>query len=243
MLDVLCFKFIYIKLKKQILAIGGGGFGRSKSTNLIEKYLLNLSESESPKICFLPTATGDNDTYIVRFYSVFSSLNCIPSHIEFFKRTIDIHKHIMKQDIIFVGGGNTKSMLAIWDEWGMSTLLKEAYNKGVIMSGVSAGAICWFTNGITDSWDNELRILPCLDFIKGTCCPHYDEEPSRIPYVKKILIEREVKNCISIEGGSAMHFVDGKSFKNISFYNNKNSYNVYLDNQEIIQSPFDKIQL
>ena len=111
------------------------------------------------------------------------------------------------------------------------------------MSGVSAGAICWFTSGITDSWDNELRILPCLDFIRDTCCPHYDEEPSRIPYVKKLLLEKKIINCISIEGGAAIHFIDGKPFKNVSFYNNKNTYNVYLDKNDIIKKPFDKIQL
>ena len=149
----------------------------------------------------------------------------------------------MKQDVVFVGGGNTKSMLAIWNDWGMSKLLKDAYHKGVIMSGVSAGAICWFTSGITDSWDNELRILPCLDFIRDTCCPHYDEEPSRIPYVKKILLEHKVTNVISIEGGAAIHFIDGIPFKNLSFNNNKNTYNVYLDNNDVVEKPFDKIQL
>ena len=134
-------------------------------------------------------------------------------------------------------------VLAIWDDWGMSQLLKDAYNKGVIMSGVSAGAICWFTSGITDSWDNELRILPCLNFISGTCCPHYDEEPARIPYVKKILLEEKLTNCISIEGGSAMHFIDGKPFKNVSFKKNKNTYNVFVDNKDIVEIPYEKIQL
>ncbi len=230
-------------MKKHIIAIGGGGFGRSNSSYLIEEYILNLSEKKSPKICFLPTATGDDDSYIVRFYSIFTRLNCKPSHIEFFKRTTNIKNHIMEQDIVFVGGGNTKSMLSIWNEWGMSELLKNAYNEGVIMSGVSAGAICWFTSGITDSWENELKILPCLDFIGGTCCPHYDEEPSRIPYVKKILLEKKVANCISIEGGTAMHFINDKPFKNVSFKNNKNTYNVFLENDDIVESPFEKIQL
>ena len=230
-------------MKKHIIAIGGGGFGRNNSSQLIEEYLLSISGKDYPKICFLPTATGDNDSYIVRFYSIFTRLKCIPSHIEFFKRTIDIENHIMDQDIIFVGGGNTKSMLAIWNDWGMSQLLQDAYNKGVIMSGVSAGAICWFTSGITDSWDNELRILPCLNFISGTCCPHYDEEPARIPYVKKILLEEKLTNCISIEGGSAMHFIDGKPYKNVSFKNNKNTYNVFLDNNDIVEKPFEKIIL
>ncbi len=230
-------------MKKNIVAIGGGGFGRKHSSCLIEKYILNLPTTNIPKICFLPTATGDNDSYIVRFYSIFSKLNCKPSHIEFFNRTTNIKNQIMEQDIVFVGGGNTKSMLAIWNDWGMSDLLNDAYNEGVIMSGVSAGAICWFTNGITDSWENELKILPCLDFISGTCCPHYDEEPSRIPYVKKILFEEKITNCISIEGGSAMHFIDGKPFKNISFENNKNTYDVFMDNKVIIEKPFDKVQL
>ncbi len=230
-------------MKKHIIAIGGGGFGRNSSSNLIEKYILDQSGNDCPKICFLPTATGDNDSYIVRFYSIFTHFNCLPTHIEFFKRTTDIHNHILSQDIVFVGGGNTKSMLAIWNEWGMSSVLNEAYNQGVIMSGVSAGAICWFTRGITDSWENELKILPCLDFINGTCCPHYDEEPSRIPFVKKMLIGKKINNCISIEGGSAMHFIDGKPFKNVSFNKNKNSYNVFLDNKDIVESPFEKIQL
>ena len=230
-------------MKKHIVAIGGGGFGRNNSSYLIEKYILDLSVNTNPKICFLPTATGDDDAYIVRFYTICNRLNCKPTHIEFFKRTTNIKDHIMDQDIIFVGGGNTKSMLAIWNDWGMSSLLKDAYNQGVIMSGVSAGAICWFTSGITDSWDNELRIIPCLDFISGTCCPHYDEEPSRIPFVKKSLLENKFNNCISIEGGSAMHFIDGKAIKNVSFKHNKNSYNVYLDNNEIVETPFKKIQL
>ena len=230
-------------MEKHIIAIGGGGFGRNNSSYLIEKYILDLSHKQCPKICFLPTATGDDDAYIVRFYSIFTRLNCLPSHIEFFNRTPNIDKHIMEQDIVFVGGGNTKSMLSVWNDWGMGKILNNAYNNGVIMSGVSAGAICWFTRGITDSWENELRILPCLDFIGGTCCPHYDEEPSRIPYVKKILLEEKITNCISIEGGSAMHFIDGKPFKNVSFKNNKNTYNVFLDNNDVVENPFDKIQL
>ena len=230
-------------MKKHIIAIGGGGFGRNTSSYLIEKYILSLTDKDYPRICFLPTATGDNDNYIVRFYSVFTRLNCIPTHIEFFKRTIDINDHIMNQDVVFVGGGNTKSMLAVWREWGMNNILKQAYNKGVIMSGVSAGAICWFSSGITDSWENQFKILPCLDFIKGACCPHYDEEPNRITYVNKVLKEQKLANCFSIEGGSALHFIDGIPYINVSFKNNKNSYNVYYENNKIIQKAYSVLQL
>ena len=230
-------------MKKHIISIGGGGFGRNNSSSLIESYILRICDKDCPRICFLPTASGDDDTYIVRFYSIFTRLKCIPTHIEFFNRTIDINIHIMNQDIIFVGGGNTKSMLAVWKDWGMCNILNEAYNNGVIMSGVSAGAICWFKTGITDSWDNKLTTLPCLDFINGTCCPHYDEEPSRIPYVKKILQKHKLTNCISIEGGAAMHFIDNKPFKNISFHVNKNTYNVYCKDNQIIEEPYPLLQL
>ena len=230
-------------MNKHIIAIGGGGFGRNNSSFLIEKYIISLAAKALPRICFLPTASGDNDSYIVRFYSTFSKLNCEPTHVEFFKRTIDIDTMIMNQDVIFVGGGNTKSMLAVWNDWGMNSILKQAYNKGVIMSGVSAGAICWFTKGITDSWNKKLQILPCLDFIKGTCCPHYDEEPARIPYVENVLKENQISNCFSIEGGTALHFVNGIPFKNVSFYKSKDSYDVFYENKEIIHKKYSSLQL
>ena len=230
-------------MDKQILALGGGGFGRNSSDYLIEKYLLTLSNKPSPKICFLPTATGDNDSYIVRFYSTFLQLNCIPSHIDFFKRTLDFISHLNSQDIIFVGGGNTKSMLGVWKEWGVDKVLLDAYSNGVIMSGVSAGAICWFTNAITDSWNDELKVLPCLDFVKGTCCPHFDEEVSRRPYVEKLIKDRKIDNCISIDGGCSLHIVNGVDFKSISFKHDKNSYKVYPYNGSIIHKPYPLTQL
>ena len=173
---------------RQVIAIGGGGFGRTQASNLIEQYILDqASNKSSPSICFIPTATGDLDPYVVNFYSVFSKLDCKPSHISFFKRTVDLEKHIAQQDIVFVGGGNTKSMLAVWREWNLDKILKSAYERGVVMSGVSAGAICWFDQGLTDSWADELKMMPCMNFISGNCAPHYDEEPQRRPATKKLL--------------------------------------------------------
>ena len=102
---------------KQIIAIGGGGFGRNPGEGIIENYIINQSEVERPNICFIPTATGDNDAYKVNFYSTFSKLNCSPSHLDFFKRTSNLEELCLSQDIIFVGGGNTKSMLAVWRDW------------------------------------------------------------------------------------------------------------------------------
>ncbi|MDA9997284.1 peptidase E [Gammaproteobacteria bacterium] len=227
---------------KQIISIGGGGFGRSLGELRIEKYIVNQSKSKNPKICFIPTATGDDNGYINNFYRAFNSLACIPSDISFFKRTIDLRKHILDQDIIFVGGGNTKSMLAVWREWGLDVILKEAYDKGVIMSGVSAGAICWFEQGITDSWSHDLAIMDCLGFVNGTCCPHYDEEPNRRPFVSRALKNKSIDSCISIEGFNALHLVDDSPKYSVAFKDNNDTYNVVLKNGEVSEDQIDRVE-
>ena len=230
---------------RQIIAIGGGGFGREINDLKIEKYIVNQAPNNNPKICFIPTATGDDQAYIENFYKAFDSLGCETSHIDFFKRTINLQDHINHQDIIYVGGGNTKSMLAVWREWGLDQILLDAYKNGVIMSGVSAGAICWFEKGITDSWKEHQAILPCLGFVKGICCPHYDEEPERIPFVNQILNDELISECISIEGFCALHLVNDVPKYSVSFGNKKNCFlvnkkdSIILNNQikntEIIQ--------
>ena len=176
---------------RNIIAIGGGGFGANPGQGIIEAYILKQTKKKKPKICFIPTATGDNEAYKVNYYSTFTKLDCEPSHLYFFKRTHSLKKLILNQDAIFVGGGNTKSMLAVWKDWGLDKILRTAYRNGVVMSGVSAGAICWFQQGVTDSWSSDLKIMSCLNFVKGTCCPHYDEEPKENLQLK---IPHEWKN-------------------------------------------------
>jgi len=227
---------------RQIIAIGGGGFGREIKNLKIEKYIINQSDKKNPSICFIPTATGDDGGYINNFYKAFDSLDCKTSHIDFFKRTINLKEHINKQDIVFVGGGNTKSMLAVWKEWELDKILKNAYKKGTIMSGVSAGAICWFNKGITDSWKDHQAILPCMSFVKGICCPHYDEEPERIPYVKKILKNKEIDSCYAIEGFCAMHLVNDKPKYSVNFGDNNKCYEVSFSDTKIIHNQIKNIQ-
>jgi aminopeptidase N len=228
---------------RQVIAIGGGGFGRTQDSNLIEQFILDQASKINPKICFIPTATGDLDPYIVNYYSVFSKLNCEPTHISFFKRTIDLEEHILKQDVIFVGGGNTKSMLAVWRDWGLDLILKKAYDKGVVMSGVSAGAICWFGSGLTDSWASELKMMKCLNFIPGNCAPHYDEEPERRPATKKFLQDQTVTSMYAIEGGAALHFIDEQPRSTIRFIRNKNAYKVTLKSNKLDENPYEVVKL
>ncbi len=228
---------------RQIIAIGGGGFGRNPGEGIIESYILDQTSVEVPNICFIPTATGDDDSYKVSFYSTFSQFNCNPTHLDFFKRTPDLKKIIQEQDVVFVGGGNTKSMLAVWRDWGLDSILKNAYNNGVVMSGVSAGAICWFRQGVTDSWDTSLHLMPCLAFIDGACCPHYDEEKERKPALTKMLNDFSIPECFCVEGGAALHFKNEEVFSSISFGKNKNSYITKMEKKEIIEKKIKSISV
>jgi len=228
---------------RNIIAIGGGGFGRNPGEGVIEEYILKQTRKKKPNICFIATATGDNEAYKVNYYETFSKLSCHPTHLDFFKRTPDLKKLISNQDAIFIGGGNTKSMLAVWREWGLDKLLKKAYKTGTVMSGVSAGAICWFQNGITDSWSASLKVMQCMNIIKGSCCPHYDEEPERKPTVKKLLSSKKFKNIFAIDGGAALHIKNESIYKSIVFKKNKSAYLVSADNGKIIEKSFRKIIL
>tara|TARA_Y100000766_G_scaffold279141_1_gene286894 strand:- start:523 stop:1206 length:684 start_codon:yes stop_codon:yes gene_type:complete len=204
-------------LNKNIVAIGGGGFGRSLGSLAIEKYIVSLVPKKNPKICFIPTASGDNDLYKLNFYRAFSQLNCKTSHIDFFSRTENLAEKVLNQDIIYVGGGNTKSMIAVWKEWNLDEILRNAYGNGVVMSGVSAGAICWFDKGITDSFADKLEIIDCLGIVKGIACPHFDEEKEREPFVNKVIENQIIKSCICIEGNCALHIKNDYDYSSIDF--------------------------
>ena len=212
---------------KNIVAIGGGGFGRSLGSLEIEKYIISLINKKRPKICFIPTASGDSNK--LNFYRAFSKLDCIASHIDFFSRTENLEEKVLNQDIIFVGGGNTKSMLAVWKEWELNNILQNAYERGIIMSGVSAGAICWFEKGITDSYAKELAIIDCLGIVNGIACPHFDEEKEREPYVNDVIYREIIESCICIEGNCALHIKNDFEYSSIDFGNGKKCFKVYKE--------------
>ena len=223
-------------MKKQIICIGGGGFGRNPKQRIIENYILKQSDTANPNILFIPTASAEDKSYIVNFYSCFSGLDCNPSHINFFERTPRLEGVVNKADIIYVGGGNTKSMLAVWKEWKLDRLLKKAYNRGVVLSGVSAGAICWFETGVTDSWASNLNLIDCMGILKGSCCPHYNSEKDRRPSVHKFIKDKKVPSVYSIEDGAAIHFKDDKPYKNISFMEDAKVFMVDETNDVIKES-------
>ena len=216
--------------KGHIIAIGGGGFGRNPNHRKIEKYILDLTGKEKPNVVFFPTASAENQAYIIQFYKCFTKMSCEPSHVTFFQRTPRLDSIINKADVIYVGGGNTKSMLAVWQEWKLDKLFLKAYNNGKILCGVSAGAICWFEQGITDSWASNLNVMDCLGFLPEMACPHYQEEKDRRPDVHKMLKQGKCGPGWAIDGGAAIHFNNGKYYKSIQFYSDSYVHYVSIKN-------------
>jgi dipeptidase E len=193
---------------RQIIALGGGGFSMAPDNPVLDAYILQQAHKPSPAICFVPTASGDSSRYIADFYSAFAKLDCRPAHLPFFQRTAELKSYLLQQDVVYVGGGNTKSMLAVWRDWGLPELLRGAWERGVVLAGVSAGAICWFEQCLTDSYAGSLRVLDCLGFLPGSCCPHYDGEPERRPLFHELIAKGEISPGFALEDSAAIHFID-----------------------------------
>ncbi|WP_042145526.1 Type 1 glutamine amidotransferase-like domain-containing protein [Paucisalibacillus sp. EB02] len=219
-------------MKRQIITLGGGGFSMEPDNPLLDTYILNQSDKTNPKICFIPTASGDSDHYISRFYNFFKNQSCQPSHLSLFKPpTRDLMNYILEKDIIYVGGGNTRNLLILWKEWGLDTILRKAWEKGVLLTGISAGSICWFEEGVTDSYGEGLEPIKCLGFLKGSNCPHYDGEEDRRPTYHKLIDSKKIQPGIAADDGVAIHYIDRTIHKVISSRPNSKAYNVYYDQQ------------
>jgi peptidase E len=197
-------------MQGQIIASGGGGFGRSLDDLRQERYILDQCGAERPKIAFLPQASCEDGKYIAAFYEAFTRLGAEPTTVSMFGVVKpEWQERLLSQDVIYVGGGNTRSMLALWREWGVDRILRQAWQNGTVLAGVSAGAICWFEEGVTDSvW--PLGVLPCLGFLKGSCCPHFDDEAERRPAYTKMLAEGRIRAGIALDDCAMAHYADGE---------------------------------
>ncbi|MBC8098929.1 MAG: peptidase E [Armatimonadetes bacterium] len=198
-------------IQQQIIALGGGGFSMEPENPLLDRYIIAQTTSERPKVCFLPTASSESDVYVVNFYAAFTALGCKPSHLYLFRpHTADIADFLLSHDVIYVGGGNTKSMLAVWRAWGLDYILRQALEHGVVLAGISAGAICWFEAGLTDSIPGKLSPLPCLSYLPGSATPHYDGEAARRPAYQQQIAEGMLPPGIALDDGAAAHYVNGQ---------------------------------
>ena len=222
--------------KQQIVALGGGGFSMDK-TPVLDDYILGLTGKADPRVCFVPTASGDSENYIVRFYRRFSGNSCKPTHLELFRYDgRDLAEFAESQDVIYVGGGNTANMLLVWQLHGFDNALRAALGAGTILAGLSAGSICWFDVGVTDSFGPELTRLDCLGFLAGSHCPHYDDEPARRPAYHR-LVKEGMPAGVAADNGVALHYVDGELHRVVSSRTDAQAYRVELDGGHLRETP------
>jgi len=220
---------------KQIIAIGA--LTEAGENQLLYNYLIDSCDKPRPRVCFITTALGDNSDSLLLLYSAFARLSCEPSLLSLlFPETADLHGKVMNQDIILVSGGNTKSMLALWKEWKLDAILHEAYDTGIIMSGWSAGAICWFDQGLTDSIPGSFTPLECLGWLPGSCTPHYDSDPERRPTYQALIAERKMKPGIAIDDGAALHYKDSKLSKVVTSRLNAKAYAVGMERGTVMDT-------
>ena len=176
-----------------VVAMGGGGFSTEPDNPLLDDAVLDLARRtrgrDRPRVCFLPTASGDAEAYVANFYAALEDAE--PRRATWRCSTgpsSDIDRFLLDQDVIYVGGGNTENMLAVWRVHGVDRALRAAWEAGVVMAGLSAGSLCWFEAGTTDSYGPTLAPLDGgLGFVPGSHCPHYDGEPQRRPLYQRLV--------------------------------------------------------
>lgn len=196
--------------KGQIVAFGGGGFSMESHNPLLDDYVLSLTGRERPRVCFLPTASGDADHYVVRFYRHFAQRSQA-SHVSLFRRERgggavegDLAAHLLEQDVVYVGGGNVISLLGTWRAHGMDDVLREAWRRGVVLCGPSAGSLCWFAEALT-AFHGAPRAVRGLGLLPFSNCVHYDAEPERRAEYRRFVGDG-MRAGFAADDGAALHF-------------------------------------
>ena len=186
---------------------------RGEIQSKLNKYILSLVGRKTPKVFFLSTATGDSEEVITRFHN--AKLSEYLTHFPLFKLEKGWRTKLLEQDVIYVGGGNTRSMLALWKEWGIDDILEECYNRGIILCGMSAGAICWFDYGITDSDPEAYSIIKGIGLLQGLASAHFVENDEKYELFERFAHSNLDSICYGLSDYAALHFVDGKPSKAI----------------------------
>jgi len=235
---------------KKIIAIGGGEIGRPGflvETTKIDIEIIKLTGKKNPKLLFIPTASSDSESYFKIVKQHFGEkLGCKTDVLYLIKNKpsrLEVKNKILKSDIIYVGGGNTLKMMTVWRKMGVDKILLKAYNDGIIMSGISAGSICWFKYGCSDSkkFNNpkaNLIKIKGLGMVNALHCPHYDFEPYRKIELKK-MIKRAPGVAIAIDNCCAIEIINDK-YRIITSKKSANAYKIYWKNNKYYQEKIDK---
>jgi dipeptidase E len=220
------------------ILIAGGAF----NTAFI-RYMAVLTGKQRPRICFLPTASADADNGIISFYVSCASLDVEPhvqrSFIESLTQKQGWDEVLLSMDAIIPSGGNTLNQQAIWKAQGIDTVLRQAWDKGIVLGGASAGSLCWFDEGTTDSRPKELTVVKCLGFIKGSHSPHYDAEPGRRPLYHKLIGDGTMAAGYACDNDAGIYFEDNAVKRVVSARAGAKAYYVSLVNGAVVEKTME----
>ena len=214
-----------------------------RDSSLLDDYVLSLTDAERPRVCFLPTASGDADHYVVRFYRRFSA-SCDASHVSLFRRDQgaggvedDLATHLLAQDLIYVGGGNVVSMLGAWRAHGLDDVLRKAWRKGIVLCGPSAGSLCWFDEALS-AFHGAPRSVRGLGMLPYSNCVHYDAEPTRRAEYHRFVGDG-MRQGYAAEDGVALHFRRTRLKRAVSSRPDGCAYRVEHSGDGVVETPLN----
>jgi len=214
--------------------IAGGGFG-----TIFIKYLAELTGKEKPKLCYLPTASSNWESSSIRWYEHCAPLEVIPSvqrsYISSYRMDQSWEDVLLSVDGIVASGGNTLNQQAIWHAQGIDEVLREAWNRGIVLGGASAGSLCWFEEGTTDSRPKELTIVKGLGLIRGSHSPHYDAEGERRPIYQRLIRSGEMKPGYACDNDAGIYFEDNEVKRVVHTREGAKVYYVSVVNGQIME--------
>jgi peptidase E len=218
-----------------------------KGDSPLDDYVLSLTGSRRPRVCFLPTASGDADHYVVRFYRRFSA-SCEASHVSLFRRDQgghgvedDLEAHLLAQHVIYVGGGNVVSMLGVWRAHGLDKVLEAAWQRGIVLCGPSAGSLCWFRESLS-AFHGAPRRVQGLGLLPYSNCVHYDAEPERRAEYHRFIGDG-MSEGFAADDGAAMHFRATVLERVISCRDNAGAYRVRAVGEQVLEEPLEVFDL
>ena len=232
---------------RRIFAMGGGGFSMEPDNTALDDYLLSLARPRAggglPRVCFVPTASGDAEAYAERFENAFAG-RAETSVLRLFAREeADLHRFVTGQDVVYVGGGSTANLLAVWRTHGLPEVLAEAADGGTVLAGISAGMNCWFEASVTDSFGTTLApLLDGLGFVEGSACPHYDGEEHRASTLRDLVADG-FPSGYAADDGCALLFEDGELADVVASRPQADGYRVELTPQGVVERPLEATYL
>jgi dipeptidase E len=231
--------------RRRIVAMGGGGFSTPPGDPALDRYVLDAAHPPHPRICLLPTAGGDAEEQIRRFYAAYRHLPCEPTHRSLFRlgaEPVDVRAMLLAQDVLYVGGGSLLNLLAVWRVHRVDRILREAWERGIVLSGISAGSMCWFEAGVTTSFGVP-RPVPGLGLLRGSNSVHYDREPARRPCFHEAIRTEAVAPGWGVDDGAGLLFAGRDLVDVVSARRGAGAYWVEEAGGRATETPLDVTRL